>query len=986
MFGPEESRVFGLPPGVDFPRALVDGLQSRLAGKPPEAMGKVTVYLNSARMQRRVKEIFAAKGAMILPRLRLVTDLGADFVVPGIPPAIPGLRRKLQLTVLIARLLDQLPDLAPRSAVADLADSLSGLLGEMHVEGVSPKTVSGLDVSDFSAHWERTRAFLEIVTPFYFNTETPDAEGRQRRLAEHLANLWRAAPLQSPIIVAGSTGSRGTTALFMEAVTRLPQGAVVLPGVDPFMPRAVWDRLDDAMTAEDHPQFRFRRFADRVGLHPADIPPWTHDAPPNPARNQVLSLALRPAPVTDQWLVEGQALPDLPEAMQEISLIEAPSPRQEALALAFILRDAAETGRTAALISPDRVLTRQVSAALARWGIVPDDSAGIPLNQSAPGRFLRQIARLFCQRVSSDLFLGLLKHPLTASAMARGEHLLLARNLELKLRREGPVFPEGADLVAWGAAQKDETALGWATSLAGVVDCLNAPGRLSLTEHVSRLRSTAERLARGPAFDGTGAIWEKAAGEEALRFITDLEAEAGHGGDMTSGEFRDLFDDLISAREVRESILAHPTISIWGTIEARVQGADLVLLAGLNDGVWPAQPPADPWLNRKMRQDAGLLLPERRIGLAAHDFQQAVAAPEVILSRALRNAEAETVPSRWVNRLINLMSGLPDRGGTTALDQMRSRGRVWMDRAAAVDRPLASPPVSLQPAGRPAPRPPVAARPRALSLTRVETLIRDPYAIYADKILRLRPLNPMKPKPEARDRGTVIHEVLERFIKDRPENEPRDAARARLMKLTEEVLETLVPWPTARIVWAARMRRVADHFLSLDAGFEGVTLVVETQGELILGDIGFRLYGTPDRIDRLPDGSLHLIDYKTGSIPTKKTFKSYSKQLHLAALLAEEGGFSALGPQPVSRITYIGLSGDGKSVGDDISPEKVDEIRSSFVAMMRRYMNRDQGYISRRAVQTEHMRGDFDHLARFGEWEMTDASVPIIVGDDEVKS
>lgn len=982
MFKADEPRLFGLPPGVDFPRALIDGLRQRMAGQPPEAMARVTLYLNSARMQRRVEELMAADGPGLLPRLRLVTDLGADFVLPGLPPALPSLRRKLQLTVLIGSLLDKLPDLAPRSAVPDLAESLSGLLSEMHVEGVSPDRIADLDVSDFSAHWERTRQFLMIVAPFFANPEAPDAEGRQRILAQHLADLWQIAPPQNPVIVAGSTGSRGTTALFMKAVAKLPQGAIVLPGVDGDMPRAVWDRLDDALTAEDHPQYRFRHLADGCGMHPADIQPWTSAAPPSAARNRVISLALRPAPVTDQWLVEGQSLPDLPEALRGLSLIEAKTPRHEAVALALILRHAAETRRKAALISPDRNLTRQVTAALVRWGVMPDDSAGVPLNQSPPGRFLRQITRMFCQRLSSDQLLSLLKHPLTASAMARGEHLLMARNLELKLRKFGPVFPEGADLLAWGATRQEPFALGWCAALAGAIDGLGQAGRMPLAAHVARLRQMAERLARGPAPDGTGELWLKSAGEEALRFMAELEAEAGFGGDLSAGEFRDLFDDLISGREVRDALTAHPTISIWGTIEARVQGADLILLAGLNDGIWPALPPADPWLNRKMRQQAGLLLPERRVGLAAHDFQQAVAAPEVILSRALRDAEAETVPSRWVNRLVNLISGLPDRNGPEALREMRDRGQIWLRHAAAMDRPLTNPPADLRPVQRPAPQPPVAARPRELSLTRVEQLIRDPYAIYADKILRLRPLNPLKPQPEARDRGTVIHAVLERFVRERPEGESREQARDRLLALTDEVLEAIVPWPATRIVWAARMRRAADKFLEVDEAEGGETLRLETEGELFLAETGFRLFGTPDRIDRLPDGTLHLIDYKTGTPPTAKTFASFTKQLHLAALLAEDGGFRGLGPQQVSKISYVGLGGDGKITQDAITEEKIAETRKGLLHLIGKYMARDQGYIARRAVQLNGFPGNFDHLARYGEWEMTDASCPEPVGDE----
>lgn len=984
MFAAEERRLFGLPPGVDFPRALVQGLRARLADAPPEAMGRVTLYLNTTRMMRRVGDILTEDGARILPRLRLVTALGADVIVPGLAPPVPALRRQLQLTVLISGLLNAQPGLAPRAAIADLAESLAALMGEMQGEGVSPDRLAHLDVAEFSEHWQRTRAFLAIIAPLFGDISEPDGEGHLRLLVEHLARRWAAAPPCDPVIVAGSTGSRGTTALLMQAVARLPQGAVVLPGVDFDMPAPVWDRLDDALTSEDHPQFRFRKLADALGLHPTAIARWSDAAPPEPRRNAVLSLALRPAPVTDQWLTEGQHLPDLPEALADVTLIEAPDPRSEAASVALILRKAAGEGRRAALISPDRVLTRQVAAALARWGISPDDSAGVPLNQSAPGRFLRHIARMFCQRLTADQLLVLLKHPLTASSMNRGEHLLLTRELELRLRDKGPAFPTGADLVAWAGVQSHAMALGWATSIAGAVDSLEAGGQRPLATHLARLRLVAERLARGPAAEGSGGLWDQAAGREALAFLADLEAEAAHGSDqMTAAEFRDLFDGLISAREVRDAPVVHPLISIWGTIEARVQGADLVILGGLNDGLWPSLPAQDPWLNRKMRHQAGLLLPERRIGLAAHDFQQAVAAPQVVISRALRNAEAETVPSRWLNRLACLLAGLPGRRGPEALAAMRARGAVWLARAGAMDRPLGGDDPALLPAPRPAPCPPVATRPDELSLTRIETLIRDPYAIFADKILRLRPLKPLRQAPDARDRGTVVHRVLERFVRERPEAETPAEARLRLMALTRAELAHQVPWPAARIQWQARMERAADHFLAVDRRAGEATMVLEEKGTLNLPDLHFRLFGTPDRIDVLPDGRLHLIDYKTGSPPTPKQIKSFAKQLHLAALLAAEGGFAALGPSEVAQITYVGLGGDGKETREDITPAVLEQTRKGLDRLLLPYRTRGQGYASRRAVFTEHFGGDYDHLARYGEWEMTDLPLHAPVGDKD---
>ncbi len=973
---------FALPPGADFPAHLVAGLTERMADQPPEAMARVTVYLNTARMRRRVTDLFTETGARFLPRLRLVTDLAQD---PGLalPAAIPPLRLRLELAKLIAGLLDAQPELAPRAALFDLADSLATLIDEMQGEGVSPQAIAALDVSNHSKHWERTQTFLSIIAPLF--TDTLNAEARQRLAVARLTDRWAVAPPQGPILVAGSTASRGTTALFMQAVARLPQGALLLPGYDFDTPATVWAAMDDALTAEDHPQYRFRRLMDLLGIAPNDIQQWRAVNAPDPDRNSLISLSLRPAPVTDQWLVEGPKLPHLPKATQDVTLIEAQSPRTEALAIALILRDAAQNGTKAALISPDRNLTRQVTAALDRWAILPDDSAGRPLALSAPGRFLRHVAGLFGEKLTADRLLTLLKHPLTASSDDRGQHLLFTRHLELKLRRYGPSFPTGADLIVWAQTRKDSGIQDWASFIASALDGLEGIATRPLTDHVSQHRSLAETLARGTAPSGTGGLWDKEAGIAALALMDDLASEAPHGGSFSAPAYRDLFGALVNKGEVRESVQGHPNIMIWGTLEARVQGAELVILGGLNDSIWPKLPEPDPWLNRSMRKNAALLLPERQIGLSAHDYQQAIAAPRVVLTRATRNAESETVPSRWINRLVNLMEGLPTLDGPAALDQMRARGAKWLAMAHALERPtaamLADP--RLMPARRPAPRPPVSARPDRLSLTNIARLIRDPYAIYARHILKLYPLDPLHAAPDPRDRGMVVHEVLERFVKTRPKVETRAEARRRLLDIAVTVLAEQTPFPAARTLWLARLDRAADHFLTQDTRHGGTPLIVETVGSVPLSPLPFTLYGTPDRIDRLPDGRLQMIDYKTGSPPTEAQQRAYEKQLLLAAAMAERGGFANLGPSDVAKISYIGLGAGEKAVETDMTPDLLRQEWEKLITLIGRYLTRTTGYTARRAVFEDRYPGDYDHLARYGEWQMSDRAQPETVGPED---
>ncbi len=975
-------RVFACPPGADFPRHLVSGLVERLSGHPPEALARVEIYVNTRRMQRRMVELFDEGPSLLLPRIRLVTDLVLDPVGSDLPPPVSDLQRRLDLSRLIRQLLDAQPDLAPRAALFDLADSLAMLLAEMQDEGVTPAAIGNLRVTDSSGYWQRSLVFLNAIAR-YFDTssnEPPDAAGRLRQVVERKIRHWKTQPPHHPVIVAGSTGSRGTTSMLMQAVARLPQGAIVLPGFDFDLPNTVWDKLVDPVTCEDHPQFRFARLLRSLAASHTDVALWDRKAvAPAPARNKLVSLALRPAPVTDQWMTEGPSFSDVRAATDDITLIEAPSLRIEAVAIAAILRKAAEDRKTAALVTPDRSLTRQVTAALDRWGIEPDVSVGDPLPQTAVGRLLRHVADQFGQKMTAEKMLVLLKHPMVNSDdTVRGQHLLWTFDLELSLRRNGPPYPTGKDIHTWSARrQPDDGRDVWAAWLAGILDELPGMRLRPASEHLTDHLKIAHRLVEGPSGMDSGTLWATENGRIAKRLFDEFAAVADHAGDLTPADYAQLVLKVLKLGEARDPVRPHPGIMIWGTLEARVQGADLIILGGLNDGTWPELPGADPWLNRQLRAEAGLLLPERRIGLSAHDFQQAIAAKEVVLTRSIRSDEAETVASRWLNRLGNLMQGVSPEG-KAANQAIQDRGKVWLNLVEQLEQPTEKVP----PEPRPSPRPPVEARPRTLSVTAIARLIRDPYAIYAESILRLRPLDPLHQVADAPMRGTVLHNVMERFVSGLDLNGGLAAAHAQLMQIAEEILQAEAPWPAARVLWKSKLARVTDSFLADEVVRQQRARVVllEKQGELHFPEIDFTLKAKVDRIDRTVDGAFIIYDYKTGAPPSKKQLEHFDKQLMLEAVMAEAGGFPSIGAAGVAEVAHIGLG--AKPVFDPVAlePGQTSAVRDQFIALIGAYLQHERGYTSRRAMAELRHSGDFDHLARYGEWDESQGPVEIEVG------
>jgi ATP-dependent helicase/nuclease subunit B len=983
-------RLYATALGVDFCAALIDGLEERLAGQPPEAIAKVEIWVANSRMLRRLQALYLARSPGFLPRLRTIASLSDISDLAGLDPPMPPLRLRLKLADLVRKLIDADPGLAPRAAIYPLADSLADLMGEMFEERVTPQTLAGLDMGAQSRHWARSQAVLGVVNEFFADDASLTAEARQSRLVDSLTRRWNEAPPGHPVLIAGSTGSRGATARLMNAVSRLPQGAVVLPGLDRDMPASVWARLTDGrrqpgLGGEDHPQFRLARVADAAGISPAAIPEWVPShAPASATRNKLVSLALRPAPVTDQWRSEGPRLQGLGEALRHVTYLNAPNPQTEATAIALGLRQAAENGTRAALVSPDRNLTRQVAAALDRWNITPDDSAGEPLGLTAPGRFLRMVAQALSGPLTSEALVALLSHPLCHSGVDRGSHLKFAREFELKALRGKVAFPSSDTLRGWAEGRTDgdrADATDWAAWVAEVLLAPRTKGSRPFAASVAEQLKIAEALAAGPGQDGSGGLYDKDAGAAARELMDDLLAEAPVAGPMTARDYADFFTALAADREARSVLRPHALIQIWGTLEARVQGAELLILAGLNEGVWPAAPGPDPWLNRALRDASGLRLPDRVIGLSAHDFQQAVAAPEVWLCRARRDAETDTVPSRWLNRLTNLLNGASEES-RAALEDMTKRGAYWLRMADTLLRPESE----VDPVPRVAPVPPAAARPSEISVTDVEDLVRDPFKVYARRVLRLRPLDPLRPQPDAALRGSVLHDVLDRFVGAFPDSLPEEADR-HMRDLATAILMQQAPWPAARRIWQARLERVAPWFLETEAERRrfAAPWLREAKGRWKVDGLPngrpITLVGKADRIDRLHDGRVAIYDYKSGKPPTEKEERSFAKQLWLEAAMAANGAFGKDGPLETARVAYIGLGATPQVSGTDPTPQQIEAFASEFRSLLAHYLDPQSGFAPRRAVKNTRWRGDYDQLARYGEWDETSDIIRQPVGD-----
>jgi ATP-dependent helicase/nuclease subunit B len=974
-------QIYTIPATQPFLDALVAGLFDRF-GRSPLDLAEATILLPSRRAVRALSDAFLKAGGgvpMLLPRMAALGDLDADEIELGagdgltdtldLPPAISPLRRRLLLAQLIHRWGGRRDGAAilPAQAVA-LADDLARLIDQTWTEDIGFDRLEGLVTGDLARHWQITVDFLKIVTlhwPALIEAEGAiDPADRRNRLIRAQAAAWRAAPPAGPIIAAGFGSAIPAATELLGLIARLPQGAVVLPGVETQADAPLWLAIGEDPT---HPQYGLAQLLDRLGVAHEDLPAWPSPGvePGAPERAVLVREMMRPAAVSDQW----RSLAALPsDATRGLARLDCPGPQEEAGTIALLMRHRLEIpGATAMLVTPDRGLARRVAAELKRWDIDIDDSAGLPLNQTPPGILLRLLADAAAEQLAPVPLLALLKHPLVSGGMARGAFRGGIRRLERHCLRGPRPAPGIAGLRRIAEEDREELLplIDHLEDLLAPFLAVVAADQVPLREALAAQIKTAERLCESDAARGPAVLWAEEAGASLASFVAELHDAAQGFPDIARTDYPVLLEALLAGGVVRPRFGKHPRLQILGTLEARLQQADLVILAGLNEGIWPPNPPSDPWLSRPMRQAFGLEPPEVQIGLAAHDFTMAVTAREVVLTRSVRSEGAPTVPSRWLLRLDTVLRAV---GG--ALDSPRVLPFLgWQARLDAPDE--------IRPCRPPAPTPPVQARPRRLSVTEIETWMRDPYAIYARHVLKLRPLDPLDADPGLAERGSFIHEALDRFIR---EGRPGPDAVHHLVAIGREVFGEAMARPGVWAFWWPRFLRIADWFVATEAERRPSILdsFTECRGSLNFETEGgrFELQGKADRIDLLRDGTAALIDYKTGSVPKpEEVLLGYAPQLPLEAAMLAEGGFQPAPKATVSELTFWRLTGNDPAA--EISPaggksaDPVELAKAARLGLERLVVRYDDPATPYRSLPRPERAGryrDFDHLARVAEW------------------
>lgn len=990
--------VYNVPAGLPFSKILAQYLVD-LSDKNGVSLTHYRVLLPTRRACRVLRDAFLGLNdgkPILLPQMSPIGDVdedelsiltfGADRFFADIPQPIPAIRRQL----LLARLILQAPDFAQGADHAlALAKALAQFIDQIIVEGLDVADLYKIVPDDFAEHWKITLDFLKIISeqwPMILHDEgCVDVARRRNLLLLSLCDFWRENPPDYPIIAAGVTGSVPAVSELLSVIANMRFGQVILPGVDCCMSDKAWTCLD-----VNHPQYMLKRLLNKIGVVRGDVVDIAEDRDGD-ARRFLASQMMLPAQETHQWRAFAESH-DLKSMCSDLQYYPCTTQGEEAAVISLIMRQALNVaGQVTALVTPDRVLARRVAAQCRQWGIDVDDSAGQSLADTRLGKFLTLISRVCLSDYDPVSILSLLKVSYCRFGQEEQDYVRMVELFENSvLRKDVSILSH--DMLRSYVKECGEDGEKLSCFLGAFYDVLMplmSCRKSSDFKEILRVHlQVAEALAASSTVLGMEILWQGDAGESGSLFFTDLLLHADQLGGISTGEYEGLVSSLMRGVSVRSAYNVHPRILILGQLEARLADFDTVIMGGLNEGVWPQDVGHDPWMSRPMRKAYGLPDAEQMIGVAAHDFVQAFCAKNVFMTRAGKIDGAPTVPARWLDRLDAVLHGGGVYIGDLAVYPYREWAKSLNDHE------------DFQPYERPSPRPPVSVRPNGVSITKFETWMQNPYAIYMHYILRLRKTSPLLQDNDAALRGTLTHKIVEKFCNTYPIALPDDAQNI-LIDIAKNILRADVESTESLNYWWPKFMRLSQWFVSHEKEWrkDAKFLASEVWGnvDLDIDGEGFNIYGVADRIDRM-HGGYALIDYKTGagSLSGSKIKKGQLPQLPLEAFILREGGFNGRGfkydpPEmdpvrvPAGEVSYMGywiLSGKGaggqvEDVRDDLD-QIVDNVLDGVIALVRVFRKFDTPYLCVPNTSNLPRFNDYEHVSRLKEWAALDD------GDGEV--
>lgn len=927
---------------VSFSQLFLGSIADYLLSRTSDfALSEWTVYLPTRRSCMVLEETLFQKNpqtSFILPRIVALGETTPEELIlmsselveelSLLPAVIRPSRRRLLLATLIEKFR-----YSERGMGADLAlkwaDKLTAILDEMRTHDVNLKTLKEIGpVSGHAEHWEKIHTFLSLVSNHWDSIleeeQAVESITWQKRILDAYAHFLKTQGTRKPIMIAGSLGTIPSTANLIQAISKLPNGVVVLPGLEkikqkePVSPR--------------HPQFFLFALLEKLDINPCHVEYLTD--------TQHFD--------TDTSCHKKSEFQGIEIQCENLSYMEASDQAEEARLVAISIRKALEEGKKKIVcVATDQALLKRINTELEVWDIVPLSPQSRSLIDTNLGSFLHLVTLGLSNPFPVVALASLCKHALSKKT----EDWNLFERYILR-KWTGSYSLQALDY----AVQRAENQMDLDT-WNQVADFYNQLKKLlmdrdgthSLKYYLKKIDTFLRWLAEHD--EPAESLFLILCPEEAESFQT-LWEDLHKSGDLEIVHPQNLSDVFFTLlQQPYQALVGGHTqeVLLLPPADARFIDADLKILAGLNEGVWPLEPPKDPFFTYNMRQSLKLPPLESKIGQSAHDFLSCLCGPgDKLITRSLRIGGVPSIPSRFLSYL---HLGLKRKGLKL---HSSNELKQW-------SRDLYLPPQKIT-LGIPAPCPPANLRPNRLSVTEIGLLLKDPYSIYAKHILKLTELNFFSNQHQYRSFGIFVHECLHEWNRDFNKTEaPSFLNRAKFLFGLH-----FGSWEENRFWWEKFLNLL--KWVSLQSPWSNT--VTEIRGEIVLpiGDHLFTLFGKADRID-WNEQSLRIIDYKTGGVPSGSSVKSgESPQLLLEALIFYKNGFSGLPIAPLTSLEYWGVLTEEKVILKDDLNLFISNIEQRLQKLMTSFLNDSTPYLSYPKGKLSDY--SYDHLSRFQEWHM----------------
>ena len=874
----------------------------------------------------------------LLPRMVALADLESEWplLVPdrfwhameAIPSAMPASQQRYVLAKAV-RMFEEKRRASPVAlddALA-LADELMALQDDCARAGVAlaPETLRPLLYADMATHWEQSLQFLGIVSARWADIEAEMgltiAANREVRILQALSDLWQQQPPNFPVFVIGSTGSHEATARLMQVVATMASGYVMLPGIDGTMEEGEWQAI-----TLGHPLFHVKNFCDRLSLSLPDTTPLAS------GKRSLWLDALANADAIPSW--QQISLP----AYDHIRLISCAHAEEEARVISLLLRETLEMPeKRVALITPDESLMARVAAHMQRYGVTVDRLSAGTLASTEAGSLWLALAEAMDDPSRMLLLRHLLHHPLL--------------NLDDDFMQS--IEPHWYGVMTHRPGQ-----------LPRLPDALRQHPQAALLQNTLREMADYTRSQRSvsewiDACEHLLRQWgaDSGSGQEALEEALETLRMADMFGPIASDEFLALLREVLREKWRDVALNAHPNLLMLTPAEARLQQFDRVILANMQECQWPGEYVPNAWLNMAAKAALGLPSPAERTSLMAHDMLMLASSGEVFLTYPRRHGGSPTTRSRFIERLVTLLA-------THGVEESTINAAQYVLWANALDTAYKFTP---EPAIYP--KPAANQRPHRFSVSSIDWLLTDPFAFYAEYVLKLKPINAIDAELEARDFGSLCHRAIEMLTKHW-NSQNRIADKNELRAIADHALRDFSDRPQVALFWRTRLLRALEFVNQQEPLRRTQALQVDCEKEveaalMLADDQPITLYGRIDRLEQAAS-AYSIVDYKAGTAPTAKNMiEGKDVQLLAYAMMLEARG------DHVDEMGYWKLP-HGPHAGD-IRTVMMDALKAAGLTdqlreLLRTALAETTPFLARPNASNDRFDNDYDGISRYDEW------------------